>query len=564
MGLLGGIPCLFAQTGDPAAVVLDGDAAEVLTERTAAARHVLLAALQEDLEAEQWQAAIDPLSEPWRSLRPKDSPEDLEPWQSNPLRGLRFQRIPKSPAPAVSVSEWLRSMRDQLAQYGPWEHAKSKVIAVRGMDEGRFETDVLLDFWTSGKSQGWLEVRLTWDGEEACRAISGELLRMDLSKLAAGKAPHFQERTRGLLANDDRARNLLAPGGREWAARLDDTAATAWFGHQGMAVGDVNGDHLPDLYVAMPSGLPNLLLVQQSDGTVLDVAQKAGVAWNDDTKGVLLVDLDGDGDRDLVTALHHVLVLHENDGEGLFKVVGWCVAPDESPFYSIAAADVNGDLYLDLFAVRYVQTRYGESIPVPFEDAVNGPSNHLFLNRGGFKFVDQTKESGLDEGNHRFSLAASFSDFDLDGDQDLYVANDFGRNRLWRNEGGKFTDVAQALGVQDQAAGMGVDWGDVNSDGRPDLYVSNMYSSAGRRIAYQPGYRAGSQGEDLAGIQRLAQGNSLFVQNADGTFSDRSDSGGVRMGRWSWGAIFCDLNGDGAPDIYAPNGFMTGPAQGDL
>ena len=124
-------------------------------------------------------------------------------------------------------------------------------------------------------------------------------------------------------------------------------------------------------------------------------------------------------------------------------------------------------------------------------------------------------------------MAVSFSDYDLDGDQDLYVANDFGRNRLWRNDGGKFTDVAEALGVQDQAAGMGVDWGDINGDGRPDLYVSNMYSSAGRRIAYQPGYRAGSTNDagDLAGIQRLAQGNSLFVQNSRRqSSSDQSDS----------------------------------------
>ncbi|MDF1839489.1 MAG: VCBS repeat-containing protein, partial [Planctomycetota bacterium] len=353
-------------------------------------------------------------------------------------------------------------------------------------------------------------------------------------------------------------------GGREWSTRLDDGAASAWFGHQGMAVSDVNGDGRPDLYLGMPSGVGNLMLIQQADGSVRDMAHSSGIDWYDDTKGVRLVDLDGDGDRDLVTTLNHFLVLHTNNGTGQFKLAGWCAAPDEAAFYSIAAADVDQDGDLDLFGTRYVTTRYGESIPVPFEDATNGPSNHLFLNEGGFKFRDGTKEMGLAEDNQRFSLAASFTDFDGDGDSDLYVANDFGRNQLYRNDGGGFTDVAAELGVEDQAAGMGVSWADADGDGDMDLHVSNMFSSAGRRVSYQEVFHPGAPGTALEGIRRHAQGNSLWIQGEDGRFTDGSDRAGIRMGRWSWGTLFTDLDGDGDPDLYGPNGFMTGYESDDL
>ena len=97
--------------------------------------------------------------------------------------------------------------------------------------------------------------------------------------------------------------------------------------------------------------------------------------------------------------------------------------------------------------------------------------------------MDVTQETGLNQNNSRYTLSASWNDFDLDGDQDLYVANDFGRNNLYRNDEGKFIDIAAEAGVEDLSAGMGVCWGDYNQDGLMDLYVSNMFSSAGNRVA---------------------------------------------------------------------------------
>jgi hypothetical protein len=147
------------------------------------------------------------------------------------------------------------------------------------------------------------------------------------------------------------------------------------------------------------------------------------------------------------------------------------------------------------------------------------------------------------------------------------VANDFGRNNLFRNDtpaGGApaFVDVAAELGVEDMAAGMGVTWADVDHDARPDLYVGNMFSSAGGRITYQRRFREGA-GEDTPSFRRHARGNTLFLNGADG-FEDVSEQAGVTMGRWSWGALFTDFENDGWPDLVVPNGFVTGPDTLDL
>jgi len=201
---------------------------------------------------------------------------------------------------------------------------------------------------------------------------------------------------------------------------------------------------------------------------------------------------------------------------------------------------------------------------MPFHDANNGPTNHLMRNDGEDRFLDVTREVGLDANNTRFSLIGAWGDYDGDGDPDLYVANDFGRNNLYRNDDGKFTDVAAEAGAEDQAAGMGASWGDYDGDGDLDLYVTNMYSAAGQRIAYQPRFKQGVSEERRRAVQRHSLGNTLLRNLGDGTFRDVSDAAAVRMGRWGWGARFVDLNNDGREDLVVPNGFLSGALEDDL
>ena len=158
-----------------------------------------------------------------------------------------------------------------------------------------------------------------------------------------------------------------------------------------------------------------------------------------------------------------------------------------------------------------------------------------------------------------------WEDFDRDGDPDLYVVNDFGRNNFYRNDDGHFSDVAREIGADDMASGMGVTAQDVDLDGWVDLYVTNMWSSAGRRVTTQPDLFKSNSEEDLrAGYLRHARGNTLLLNRGDGTFTDATLSSGAENAGWAWGSVALDLNNDGLQDLYSPNGFLTGPSEDDL
>jgi hypothetical protein len=202
--------------------------------------------------------------------------------------------------------------------------------------------------------------------------------------------------------------------------------------------------------------------------------------------------------------------------------------------------------------------------PMPFHDANNGGRNVLLRNDGRWKFEDATEQVGLNQNNARFSFAAAWEDYDNDGDQDLYVANDYGRNNLYRNDDGRFVDVAAELNVEDVSAGMSVSWGDYDRDGWMDLYISNMFSAAGNRITYQRQFNTGVDETVRQDFQRHAHGNTLFRNNGRGGFDDVTDEAGVWQGRWAWGSRFGDLNGDGWEDLVVANGFITTEDTHDL
>jgi hypothetical protein len=235
----------------------------------------------------------------------------------------------------------------------------------------------------------------------------------------------------------------------------------------------------------------------------------------------------------------------------------------------MSAIDYDNDGRLDIYVCGYNARKQdplhrGLPFPLPYHDANNGGRNYLLRNEGGFRFSDVTTSVGLDEHNTRFSLAAAWEDFDNDSDMDLYVANDFGRNCLYRNEGGHFREVAAMAGVEDQASGMSVAWGDYNRDGWMDLYVSNMFSAAGNRVTYQRQFAAGLADATVAGLQRMARGNTLFENARDGTFRDVSEAAAVTMGRWAWASKFVDLNNDGWQDLVVANGYVTNDDSDDL
>ena len=393
--------------------------------------------------------------------------------------------------------------------------------------------------------------------------VLGDIQSLQPTESAYGPpaaTPLFADITRAALG-DELVDLQLGPSLQHWRNQLDASLEPGLLGHHGLAIGDVNGDGLEDVYVCQPGGLPNRLLLRQPDGTTIDVAAQAGVDLIDASQSALFVDLDGDGALDLVLAAAARLLLFRGSGNGEFSAPLMFDAPGVT---SIAVADTDGDEDLDIFACGYASPYDRTGIPEPYHDAENGQRNLFLRNDGDGIFIDATAEVGLAEAGRRFSLAAAFEDYDNDGDQDLYVANDFGRNALYRNDDGHFTNVAAELGVEDIGAGMGVDWADVNGDGWMDLLVSNMYSSAGKRIGSLARFHEGAPDEQRAEFLKHARGNSLFLNQQGTGFQDVSEAADITSGRWAWGAVFLDIQNDGWPDIFVPNGFVTGERTKDL
>lgn len=386
------------------------------------------------------------------------------------------------------------------------------------------------------------------------------------SKHAADHQPFFTDRTSDVFADTKCYSDQLAHGLNYWRDRIDWRFGWEVVGAHGIAIGDVDGNGTDDIYISETGGLPNRLLVQNEHCKLQDISSGSGVDLLEPTHGTLLIDLDNDGDQDLVTSFSTFIVFFENDGRA--KFTRRAVTQRGSIVRSLAAADFDNNGLLDIYVCGY-SSRHGDSVglgrPMPYHDANNGPPNYLLANQGEFNFKDVTEAVGLDTNNRRFSYAASWEDFDNDGDQDLYVANDFGRNNLFRNTNGQFEDVAAEAGVEDVAAGMSVSWGDYNRDGLPDIYVGNMFSSAGNRIAYQRSFKEEADDNTRSLYQRHARGNSLFENQGDGTFRDVSQTARVTEARWAWSSNLVDINNDGWSDIVAANGMITGTEDsGDL
>ena len=413
----------------------------------------------------------------------------------------------------------------------------------------------------------------TWKATAAGDDLKLVEVVLERFEQSEGRKRIFADCTESVLASNDSYEQQIMRGYPYWLQRIQDTRQMTLLGTPGTALGDVNGDGLEDLYLCQAGGVPNRLYLQRLDGTLQDFTEESGAGWLESSRSALLVDLDNDGDQDLVVVSYARVVIGRNDGQGRFKVAAVIEAGIGA--MGIASADYDGDGDLDLYVCHYSKgdlefeagaTVIGSGGQFVYHDANNGGRNYLYRNDGGEEnwiFADVTTEVGLDVNNRRFSLAAAWEDFDNDGDQDLYVANDFGRNNLYRNEGGRFMDVAPQLQGEDRASGMSVSWGDVNRDGWMDLYVANMFSAAGRRIAPQEAFSPGSSNEIRQALLRFARGNTLLLQD-EGRFRDESEELGVTMGRWAWSSMFADINSDGWDDLLVANGYITTPDPGDL
>ncbi len=325
-----------------------------------------------------------------------------------------------------------------------------------------------------------------------------------------------------------------------------------------VAVVDANADGWPDLYATTSAHeKPNALFVNRGDGSFDEHAREAGLAdLNREgvgcSMGSVWADYDGDGRQDAFVYAWGQSRLFRNVTASVDEPrfdEKTAVAGLEVWVNSNAATwiDYDKDGALDLYLTGYFDEAFDlwnlESTEImhdSFEFATNGGKNLLFHNRGDGTFEDVTAETGT--GNRRWTYAVVAADFDRDGWQDLYLANDFGTEELFFNREGKRFEAGTGLDLEwESKSGMSVALGNVLNDGSHALYVTNISKR---------GY--------------LFQGNNLRVSRVP------DERGFAQVGRgavvdcgWAWGAQFGDFDDDGWQDLFVVNGFISNSRERD-
>ena len=403
----------------------------------------------------------------------------------------------------------------------------------------------------------------------------GRLSRSECLEEVRTSSPQtlFRDVTDSLFGNVDSFSQQLLRGVPYWRACLDSASGIDIYGQNGIAVGDIDNDGSDEIYVCQPGGLPNRLYKNMRDKGMVDITDRAGVGVLDDSNCALFVDLRNRGLQDLVVLTDDSPLLFLNNGNGTFTFKPYAfrfASRPQGAFSGMAAADYNRDGRVDLYLCCYVyfQSEDQYRYPVPYHDAKNGPGNFMFRNEltpdGGGIFADVTEEVGLTENNNHYSFAPAWCDYDGDGWPDLYVANDFGRNNLYKNDHGHFRDVAAEAGVEDIGAGMSTSWFDYDGDGRPDLYVSNMWTAAGQRVIESSNFMSNLDPQLKEVYRRHTKGNSLYRNLGNGRFEETSAAEGVEMGRWAWCSDGLDFDNDGTAEILVTTGMLTNSSKTDL
>jgi tetratricopeptide (TPR) repeat protein len=501
----------------------------------------------------------------------------------NNAEPFKVWRVQYPAEPMLKSETFLSELQFSLSDFSKLMSAEFQVIGIRSEssptlpDRGSIAYVTVVRFELVGTGTAFHREQRIGNWELRCEMRpSGETRLQQLRVLDEERArvsvQVFQDISAQAFAGNRSYASQLIPGIDHWRTVLDGASGIDVYGHNGVSIGDIDGDGFDDLYVCQPAGLPNRLFRNRGDGTFEDITDSAGVGVLENTACALFADIDNTGRQDLIVVRATGPLLFRNQGLGKFRLqpdAFQFATPPQGTFTGAAIADYDRDGWLDIYFCLYAyyqgtdQYRY----PMPYYDAENGPPNFLLRNNRDGTFRDVTKPSGLDQNNTRFSFCCSWGNYRGQPGQsgpDLYVVNDFGRKNLYRNNGdGTFSDVAQQAGVEDVGAGMGVSWLDFDRDGREDLYVADMWSAAGIRISSQDNFRSHDQDKVRALYRKHAMGNSLF-QNLGERFADAGAKSGTMMGRWSWSCDAWDFNHDGFPDLYIANGMVSGSIREDL
>ncbi len=304
-----------------------------------------------------------------------------------------------------------------------------------------------------------------------------------------------------------------------------------------------------------PDSPRNAYYHQETDGRFVEMTRAAGLEQDGYGMGAFCADYDNDGDTDLLVTRYGPDSLFRNDGNGQFTDVGKEAGIADARWSASAAfGDIDGDGDLDLYVSHYLRFRpnmvgvHSSALSkregfrfFPGPRDYEGVTDSLYRNMGNGRFEEITEEAGLLSGGKGMGVA--FSDFDGDGDLDIYVANDKTANFLYWNDGkGQFTEGAFLAGVAvsedgEESAGMGLALGDYDGDEDEDLFVTNM----------------------------VLEYNAFYRNEGDQTFQDLTPATGLAEDSYrfvGFGTGFLDYDNDGLLDLLVLNGHVVDYIEG--
>ncbi len=343
----------------------------------------------------------------------------------------------------------------------------------------------------------------------------------------------------------------------------------------GVAVGDVTGNGLPDIYLA-GNQVSSRLYINKGDFQFEDVTESAGVSTDVWASGASMVDINSNGLLDIYVSVsglsttpaeERANLLFINNGDGTFteSAAEYNLA-DRSFTTHAAFLDYNRNGYLDVFLLNNSEfdfNRRGMFLEDPEREISPISFDKLYRNNGDGTFTDVSREAGLLE-EIGYGLGVAVADINRNGWPDIYISNDLDPNDvLYINNGdGTFTDKSAKWLKRTSLSGMGVDIADFNNDGWPDIIQTDMMPediNERKRMSGSVTYeqqsemiRRGSQYQYALNSLQLSNG---IHPNGDLVFSEIGRQAGVAYTDWTWANVFADFNNNGLKDILITNGF---------
>jgi hypothetical protein len=335
----------------------------------------------------------------------------------------------------------------------------------------------------------------------------------------------------------------------------------------GVALGDVNNDGLLDIFMTSNMGT-NKLYLNKGNFEFEDISKKAGIEGKGWSTGVSFADVNGDGLIDIYVCksgneagVNNHNELYINNGDLTFTEKAKEYGIDESSGNSTEGVffDYDKDGDLDLFLLKNFPKAIGDfnlkENQRLVRDSIGG--DKLFRNDGN-KFTDVSEAAGIYGSTIGFGLGVAIGDINQDGWMDIYVSNDFfERDYIYiNNHDGTFKESLVDMMRSTSAASMGGDMADINNDHYPEVFSTDMLPEHNDRLKTKTtfdNWENYKMGVDYGYHSQFTR-NMLQLNNADGTFSEIGRMAGVCATDWSWGALIMDLDNDGLKDIFVANG----------